>query len=136
MNRQHPAATLTDALLARKGTAAPTRVAPSPFDPASAQPEIVPHLVLVGRDAAPRDSAQTRFAGSGHGGLEHRRRITLRLDPTRHRRLKLAAAHLNASLQDLVIAALDSHLMRVAPGLAAGGCACLGSRPHPEEATQ
>jgi hypothetical protein len=48
-----------------------------------------------------------------------RRRLTLRLDPERHVRLKLAAAHLDLSLQDILIAALDAHLAREAP------CPCL-----------
>lgn len=128
-----PAATLTDALLARKGTAMPT-----PFDAhprrelATRNPDEAPHLALLKRHAAAHDEARphaprhSQPAHGGPGGPPSRRRITLRLDTAHHRRLKLAAAHLGTSLQELLIIALDSHLAKVAPGFAKGGCACLG----------
>ena len=53
------------------------------------------------------------------------RHITLPLDPTRHRRLRLAAAHLDQTEDALMIAALDHYLDRVVSVLLDGRCACL-----------
>ena len=99
MNRLE-AAQLTAALMTRKGEAQPSRLftLPTPVAPAP-RPE---------RPDVP---------------AKDRRRLTLRLDPERHMRLKLAAAHLDLSLQDILIAALDAYLAREAP------CACLASDP-------
>jgi hypothetical protein len=93
------AAALSASLLVRKGDAQPSRLfaLPTPM-PAAPRPERV--------DPTP---------------AKDRRRLTLRLDPERHMRLKLAAAHLDISLQEMLIAALDAHLAREAP------CACLGA---------
>ena len=94
------AAALTAALLVRKGEAAPSRLfaLPTPVLAPTPRPELPP--LPPAKD---------------------RRRLTLRLDPERHMRLKLAAAHLDLSLQEILIAALDSHLAREAP------CACLAA---------
>jgi hypothetical protein len=54
-----------------------------------------------------------------------RTRISLRLDPDRHLKLKLSAAHLHKNLQDVLIAALDSYLDRIGPTVKDGSCACL-----------
>ena len=87
-------ATLTEALLVVKGTAAP-----SPFKLAR----------------APR-------RGKRDTQLSH---FPLRLDETRHRRLRLAAAHLRQSGHKLVLAALDHYLDRVVPGQLGRPCPCL-----------
>jgi hypothetical protein len=73
---------------------------------------------------------------TGRDGVDFhdRRRITLRLDPGRHVRLKLASAHLDRSIQDILIDALDDHLARVAPNVAEGGCACLAGESDAKEA--
>jgi hypothetical protein len=92
------AAALTSTLLAKKGGAIPSRL----FAIASPTPRAEP---------APPPVMPTG----------ERRRLTLRLDPDRHLRLKLAAAHLGLSLQDVIVAALDDHLTRAAP------CPCLKS---------
>jgi hypothetical protein len=49
-------------------------------------------------------------------------RISLRLDPQRHLRLRLLAAHSEMSLQEALIAALDAYLGEEAQNLP---CACL-----------
>jgi hypothetical protein len=132
-----PAATLTRSLLVRKGAAIPTPTVPLPTADSSPDPrEPVPNLVLLGREALAGDRARPHVGKGGRGPTEERRRLTLRLDVARHRRLKLAATHLGISLQDVLIAALDGHLARVAPGLAAGGCACLAGTPRGEETSQ
>ena len=100
MNRSE-AASLTAALMTRKGEAQPSRL-----------------FALAPLVTAPAPRAQKPDVPA-----KDRRRLTLRLDPDRHMRLKLAAAHLDRSLQDILIAALDAHLAREAP------CPCLGSDP-------
>ncbi|SDG10344.1 hypothetical protein SAMN05216241_105139 [Limimonas halophila] len=49
-----------------------------------------------------------------------RARLTLRLDPVRHRRLRIAAAHLNCSMQALLTESLDDRLAALE-----SVCACL-----------
>jgi len=51
--------------------------------------------------------------------------VTLPLDPARHRRLRLAAAHLDQTEDALMVAALDHYLDRVVSVLLDGRCACL-----------
>jgi len=99
MNRSE-AASLTAALMTRKGEAQPSRLF-----------ALTPPVVIAPRPERPDVPAKDR------------RRLTLRLDPERHMRLKLAAAHLDLSLQDILIAALDAHLAREAP------CPCLAADP-------
>ena len=42
-----------------------------------------------------------------------RARLTLRLDPDRHLKIRIAAAHMNLKLQDIMIQALDRYLAEV-----------------------
>ena len=114
------ASPLTASLLARKGTAMPSRlfaVAPPPAAPRIAEPRIVEPRIVEPRPTALAAAPSTAL--SRKNILKNRRRITLRLDPDQHMRLKLAGAHLGMSLQDIMIAALDAHLVREAP------CPCL-----------
>jgi hypothetical protein len=53
------------------------------------------------------------------------RQVSLPLDPIRHRRLRLAAAHLDQTEDALMLAALDHYLDRVVSALLDGRCACL-----------
>jgi hypothetical protein len=100
---KNDAAALTASLLTRKGDAVPSR------------------LFAVPTAASPAPRPEPRPAPTPSGP---RRRLTLRLEHDRHLRLKLAAAHLGLSLQDVILAALDDHLPRVAP------CVCLrGDQP-------
>ncbi len=57
-----------------------------------------------------------------------RSRLSVRLDPVRHLRLKLVSAHTGKSLQNILIEALDEHIGRAAPKLQAGTCACFGAQ--------
>jgi hypothetical protein len=107
------AAMLTASLMVRKGAAQPSRLFALPTPLAEPRPAPVA--------AAKAPAATTPGVAAAAVSTKDRRRLTLRLDPDRHLRLKLAAAHLDLSLQELLIAALDSHLAREAP------CACLAS---------
>jgi len=54
-----------------------------------------------------------------------RARLTLRLDTDRHLRLRLTAAHLDVSLQELVTTAVDAYLNEISPDVINGSCICL-----------
>ena len=114
MTTNRAPASLTSALLVRKGAAIPAGYSalaaaaragrPRPLDPAG-----------VG---SPKRRRSERLP-------DLRTRISLRLDPERHLKLKLSAAHLHRNLQDVLIAALDSYLDQIGPTVKAGTCACL-----------
>jgi len=100
------AASLTEALLVAKGGAAPSRL------------------------------TMPRTGGVSAGRARHpdgRARLALRLDEERHRRLRLATAHLRKSGQGLLLAALDHYLDHVVPTLVDRNCHCLscGAVPGP-----
>ncbi len=134
MSKRGPAS-LTSSLLAEKGAAAPTvgqaarpadpaTMPPPPaFDlPAAAPPTHPPHAAALD-DSAPRRGKASRV------------RVTMRIDPERHFRLRLVAAHLNQSTQDVLSLALDAYLDQVAPAVSnsAGGNPVAGERgrvPH------
>jgi hypothetical protein len=86
-------ASLSDALLVAKGTAAPS--------------------------CAPNHKQR-------RGRLDDIRvRVALRLDEPRHRRLRLAAAHMHKSAQAVMLAALDHYLERIVANALAEPCPCL-----------
>ncbi len=58
---------------------------------------------------------------------EHRARLSVRLDPQRHLRLRLLAAHKQAHIQDILVEALDDYVAREAPSLGLETCQCLTS---------
>lgn len=100
-------ATLSGELLARKGDAAPAggRSHPHESSPATGL----------------RPVAAPKAASNGS-----RVRLSLRLDSERHRRLRVAAACQNQSMQAVMLAALDRHLAD-----AAGGCSCIADELTP-----
>lgn len=113
-------ATLSGRLLARKGAARPSST--TPRHGATAQPKPAPSPTL--------ETVQPPPSGG------ERARISIRLDPARHRRLRLAAAHLDCSLQDLMIAAMDGYLANLrlgCPCLENGAEACVEGCPAYEE---
>jgi hypothetical protein len=80
--------------------------------------------LLASKEAALRPSS----AAARHAAVEGSdtpRQVTLPLDPIRHRRLRLAAAHLDQTEDALIVAALDHYLDRVVSVLLDGRCACL-----------
>ncbi len=114
MNRSEPAA-LTSALLVKKGNATP-----SSYATLTAANPVVSPPTLVAVNGKP--------TGIGEESNRHddpRIRITLRLDPERHLKLKLTAAHLRQSLQETVIGALDAHLANIDPVRGIANCSCL-----------
>jgi hypothetical protein len=118
-------ASLTSSLIVTKGNAAPAGLLAMNRKRNSSRPVIGPKATkphLPHDDNTPPSPAQ-------------RSRLTLRLDPDRHLKIKLAAAHLNLSLQEMMIDALDSYLADVRPINIGGVCNCLdGSVPAPASA--
>jgi hypothetical protein len=117
------AATLSSKLLAPKGSAAPAggrsrtpkRAVAAGLRPVGAVPDAVPDSSVP--PSGPRGEANDD--GYAPPGAE-RARVTLRLDPERHRRLRVAAACRGESMQSVMVAALDAYLAN-----GAGGCACM-----------
>jgi len=136
-------APLTGFLLVAKGAARPTLVESGGPNAASLTASALP------RHAEPR-SARVDVAGRPARALSlealaplprrpepdaakravvpHERvRISIRLTPDNHQRLRLAALKTRRSLQDIVTGALDAYLETLAPELRAGACACFRS---------
>jgi len=120
-------ASLHSGLLARKGEAlpsSPTRLpesyyadakeAPTPPEPAPS------HLQAVSNEAP----APARPRKPRRKSADPRRKLTLRLTPEQHRRLRIAAAQLDCSQQSLMVEALDALFEDLAQGQLAG-CKCL-----------
>ncbi len=144
-------ASLSSALLARKGQARPAsrsivyadQDAPLLADKAL-PPErpAVPDKIEVQSAPPPiapaRSSARTRVGKRAQPGMARNNKaaFTLRLDGERHLKLRLASAHANLSAQQIVCAALDKYLADYAPALAGGDCPCrdLAQRPSGDQA--
>ena len=108
------AARLEGDLLMRKGTAAPVPcVEVLHSDPDS---RALPSATAVGHGVVQRQPGpdETQPGGREGAGLKRDRfgrvRVSLRLDPHRHLRLRLLAAHSRMSQQQTLIAALDAYL--------------------------
>ncbi len=115
MNRSGPAK-LTGALIVKKGDAAPTGYIMRPSSAPDAEARsLVPDL---------------RRTGAGKGDKQQRIGITVRLDPGRHLRLRLGAAHLNRNLQEFMMEALDKYLDEIGDTEMYGSCACLVQTPR------
>ena len=113
MSQFQASATLTAALLAHKGAAAPSGAVSALLNgPSLTAPRAEPE-VRVARDAKPKPASRDRI------------KLSLRLDRNAHLRLKLAAAHLRLSSQAILATALDEFLSRAAPEIMGGDCACL-----------
>ena len=119
------AASLSSSLLVRKGSAAPADLS---LIPASRR-----HTVKV-QAKAPAPStcvhkaeiATAKEAGQdGQGNGAYTAKFTLRLDRERHLRLKLLAAHLHLSAQEMLIEALDAYLDQAVPQAIRNNCSCL-----------
>jgi hypothetical protein len=135
------ASPLTGALLARKGAAAPsflTQVHP----PVDVLPAAIAHHRHYAAADRPDDGGAScgacgpdADAAHGSGARDHHGRIKLsfRLDHDRHLRLKLAAAHTERHIQDILTAALDRYLTDLAPAVKSGGCTCYPKVSHPSD---
>ena len=119
MNYDAPAS-LTARLLVSKGSAKPAGFSAA---------RDYSRLSLVGPTPAanrPNATVQTRTAPTKAPGVAKPARVkmSLRLDPGRHLRLKLTAAHMRVSVQELLTNALDQYLNQVGPQVLGGDCRC------------
>lgn len=109
-------AILSSALLARKGAAMPTGY--TPLRPLASNANAGSRVAHIAPVAATRGGPSATNNG--------RVRVSVRLDRERHLKLKLTAAHLDNSLQDIMIDALDRYLEQLGPEVLRNDCACLG----------
>jgi hypothetical protein len=117
-----PTASLTGTLLFRKGNASPSGFRTRP-------PYETPNVAAV-TDAPVEVPSHRRSRKSGADkAASGVARLSIRLDPEQHRRLRIVAAHTRQSIQAIVMTALDSYIGEAAPDLAKNGCRCL-AEPH------
>ncbi len=107
-------ATLTSSLLARKGTAMPSGFAPTAMPP---MPPAPTHSAPTPPAAAARQSAAGAVARPKRDGTG-RIKMSLRLKPDQHLKLKLVAAFRRDSAQKLLVAAIEQYLDQAAPSAA------------------
>ena len=141
-------ASLSSTLLARKGTATPvghaatyqiTDLVSRPRPPAAAAKPAAAKPAANGPSATgpvaqtnvshPHFSCVHASLGEGTALSDEDRKklvkVSLRLDPARHLRLRLSAAHMRQSAQQLLLSALDHYLDQVIRPEGNGGCAFL-----------
>jgi len=116
------AASLTSALLVRKGAAVPAGYVSLATVVRSTRPQETGEATVTSLADASRERARRPRRSAAP---DSRTRLSLRLDDERHLKLKLTAAHLHKKLQDVVIAALDGYFDQVGPAVMNGQCACL-----------
>ncbi len=114
MNKKGPAS-LTSTLIVTKGNAAPTGLLAMNGNVSS---------TARNPDSVTGDGAR-KGSATRNNSQAQRPRLTLRLDPGRHLKIKLAAAHLNLNLQEIMIDALDRYLAEVIPSNLGVACNCL-----------
>lgn len=105
-------ATLTSSLLARKGTAVPSAFAPAAMPAMPAMPP--PPAPTPSAPPAAVGGAVARPKRNGTGRIK----MSLRLKPDQHLKLKLVAAFRRESAQRLLVAAIERYLDQVAPSAA------------------
>jgi hypothetical protein len=126
----HPAR-LTSHLLARKGTAFPAggfaaanAALPGLTPPSEAAPLKQGATQPVDPPAMPaRRAPISRESGLGAGRVK----MTVRLDPNQHGRLRILAALQRCTSQEIVVRALDAYIRA-----SGSDCACLGRAGPPE----
>jgi len=112
------AAKLTSSLLARKGTAAPAALS-----------SVALALRQVDGESRGAKCSDRAYGSNGNGcASKTPPRMTFRLDEARHLRLRLAAAHLQRSRQDVLTEALDRFLDQISPEILSNHCVCLTTR--------
>lgn len=119
------AASLTSSLMARKGTAGPSRLEQK--DGEHQNPRPTPRLVAnTPPSARVKKPAKPRKAGGKVGDTAaDKRRFTLRLSEDQHIRMRLASVHLHMSAQQMVMKALDTFLAETVPHIRGGDCLCM-----------
>jgi hypothetical protein len=110
---------LVSSVLVRKGDASPTAYT------ATRQPAFAPVLV-GGSQVKTSGNLPARRTARTQEVTDHVR-ISVRMDVAEHLRLKLAAAHTQRSMSDVVAQALNDYIDRLAPGIEGGHCRCLES---------
>lgn len=126
MSKSRPAI-LSSALVARKGKAEPTGYTP-------VRPQDIVSAVYANQYPEESNSSRPRpvlapVPTSNNGPVptdSRRARVSVRLDRDRHLKLRLTAAHLDNSLQDVMTDALDRYLEQISPDVLRTDCACLG----------
>lgn len=120
-------ASLNESLLVRKGAAQPSPLLPAGGPANQSDYEMTAGGWSVrgtGIDPSKSRSAQ-RSAARRDGRRDERVHVSLRLDPHRHLQLRLAAAHMRKSAQQILSEALARYLEEMAPQVSGGACACL-----------
>ena len=102
MASKSKAASLTGSLLAPKGEAEPAAPSSQSGNGAAADP--------AAGAVTPIDGAAVDVEGANGGGIQ----FPLRLDPAEHLELRMAAARLGRSCQDLIVEALTRYLAEIA----------------------
>lgn len=111
-------------MLARKGAAVPTGYTPM-------RPRDIRSTGDANRNSGGPPPITNSMAGGSGGSTSaggERSRVSVRLDRERHLKLKLTAAHLDSSLQDVMTDALDRYLEQLGPEVLRNDCACLGMK--------
>ena len=130
MSSDQSSATLTGSLLANKGAAAPSNSVTAFLEEFPAAQQTAMNTCAVepfdGNDpVCAINSFSEKRPKSRETSAKARTKLSLRLDPERHLRLKLAAAHLRRSSQAIMLDALDAYLSTVTANLDKD-CHCLG----------
>ena len=136
-------ASLSSTLLARKGTATPvghaatyqvtdlvprSRPPAATAKPAAAKPVAAGPVAQTGVTRPPFSCVHASLGEGTPISAEDRKKlvkVSLRLDPARHLRLRLSAAHMRQSAQQLLLSALDHYLDQIIRPEGNGGCAFL-----------
>jgi hypothetical protein len=128
-------ASLTSALLTRKGMASPSAAPasranmvesmqgqpplPAETPPSPARSEPTPLRADLSDRIRPKKSERKAGANmpTAPRSAEKRVRVSLRLDVDRHLRMKLVATHLNSTMQSLFTQAIDEYFERHTPDM-------------------
>ena len=131
---------LTSALIARKGHAVPSGFG-FPGSSRYSNPALAPddsygigHSVSSERVDSAACGAESGYENSQESVVRRnstpaarRARVSLRLDDERHLRLRLSAAHMETTLQNVLVQALDHYLDQISPEVIRANCLCLGT---------
>ena len=122
-------AVLSSAMLARKGAAVPTGYTPlRRYDVDAGRGAAIFATENAGDPPPPAATCAAAAIGGPSSTPAGRARVSVRLDRERHLKLKLTAAHLRRTLQDVITDALDRYLEQLGPEVLRTDCACLGMK--------
>lgn len=120
-------------LVSFKPAAPRSRIEPKPVQQLEQQPQPKLEQPPTKPEGKPQPERTVRTRRRGP-----RTRVSFRIDPERHLKLRLLAAHLRRRVQEVLIAAIDLHLDEAAELIGSGRCTCLDkgrgcSNPNPPE---